>query len=432
MKIRNWGRNLEFEPEKIVVPETTEDVIRIVESAITNKKKIRVIGSGHSFSELIETPEIFIDSSRLQGLLDVNPENRTATFMAGTKISLATRLLHQNGMAFPNQGDIDKQSLAGAFSTGTHGTGIQFASLSKMIQSIEFVDGTGKLQKIDADDDPELIEACRIHLGAFGIITKVTLNCAEAFTLECQSKSLPLEKILQEIETYSSTNRHFEFFWFPYSNIAQLKLSNPVDIPRPRNPVKRFLSDTILENIAFETACQIARIRPSWAPAISRFCGSVNPDSSYAEPAHQVFPTDRKVIFVEMEYSLPIESGVSCFSEIKALIEENKMPVFFPVEFRVAGPDSAWISPMYGRKNAIISLHVFRGFHQKEFFSAAEPIFKKYGGRPHWGKVHNVTKEELSRFYPRWSDFCASRQKFDPEGIFINKKTSSYFDIDGP
>lgn len=428
MKIRNWGRNFYFEPKEILKPKTPDDFKVIIKEAVQDHKKIRVAGSRHSFSELIATSDILIDTGRLTGLVDINRENRTATFMAGTKISEATALLYEHGLAFPNQGDIDKQTLAGAFSTGTHGTGLNYSSLARMIKKVEFIDGMGELRSITSDNNQDLLEACRINFGAFGIATKFTLECVDAFILECRSYNLPLSDVLARAENYWSNNQHFEFFWFPYSDLAQVKISNPVSTTKRRNPIKKFIADTVLENIAFETACRLACITPKLAPSISKFCGWMNPDNCYAEPAHQVFPTDRRVIFVEMEYTLPLESGIACFNEIKDVIARNRIPVFFPIEFRVAGADKAWVSPMYGRDNAIISLHVYRGFHQHDFFSQCEPIFKKYGGRPHWGKVHNLDAKELPKLYPKWSEFCALREEFDPHRVFMNKKIESYFE----
>jgi FAD-linked oxidoreductase len=427
VRISNWSGNVHFEPAMVARPTNTSDVVDIVKSARSDGRKIRVMGSKHSFSPLIESNDILVDMSLMSGMVSLDQENRLATFLAGTPIHVATESLYKNGLSLANQGDIDRQTLAGAFSTGTHGTGLAYASLAGFIQEMEFVDGNGLVHVVNENSSDDLLNACRVNFGTFGISTRFTIKCVDAHLLRNQSRNLALEEILTNIEGFAASNQHFEFFWFPYSNVAQVKTCNPATSPNPRNAVMRFLNEKLLERALFGAFCRTATWFPVTAPAISRFCGAINPATDFTEPSHRVFPSERNVIFTEMEYALPLEFGVSCFREIKNLIEEKRIPVFFPVEFRVAGPDTVWVSPMHGRRNAIISIHVFRQFAMKEIFNGAQVIFKKYGGRPHWGKVHDLTHAELASLYPNWGRFSDVRDSFDPDRIFLNPMLNKYF-----
>lgn len=427
MQIKNWAGNVCFSPTERQTPGSLADVVALVARARAERKNIRVIGAGHSFSPLIVTDDIFIDLKRMSGLVSVDRALRRATFLAGTTIRDATRILATHGLALANQGDINRQSLAGAFSTGTHGTGLAFASLANFLTAVEFVDGTGTVRTVDEQTPNDLLQAAKVALGAFGVLTTVTFQCVDAFILRCGSVSVAVDDCLAMLDDHVMNNRHFEFFWFPYSQLVQMKLSNPVTEENRRGRLGKLFSEKVVERVAFGSMCELARAVPKLAPAISRFCGSLNPDSDFAEPSYEVFPSERDVVFTEMEYAVPLAAGPACFNEIRKQIETEKIPVFFPVEYRIAGADDAWISPMYGRESAIISLHVYKGFRQEEFFGAVEPIFKRHGGRPHWGKLHNITANELRTLYPKWEEFATLRKHFDPDGIFCNRILRKYF-----
>ncbi|MEY4631663.1 MAG: hypothetical protein RIQ81_1783 [Pseudomonadota bacterium] len=427
MKVSNWSGNVRFSPESIVMPTNVEEVVEVVKMARKRGTKIRVAGSRHSFSRLIESQEILVDLSLMSGLIGIEPDKKQADFLAGTPIHVATEKLFEQGLGLGNQGDIDRQTLAGAFSTGTHGTGLGFASLAGFVSEMEFVDGNGTVHVVNEDTPGDRLNACRVNFGTFGITTRFKIQCQDAYLLRQRSENMPVNDVLARVDEFAANNRHFEFFWFPFSSLAQVKTCNPEKIENRRNPMLRFCSEKILERVAFGAFCKTATMVPALAPAISRLCGAINPPSDFAEPSHRVFPSERNVVFTEMEYAVPIERGVECFKEIMNLIERERIPVFFPVEFRVAGVDRAWVSPMHGRKSAIISIHVYRHFAMKQLFAAAEPVFKKFGGRPHWGKVHHMTRQEIETIYPRWNHFEELRQQYDPGRIFLNPMLESYF-----
>ncbi len=424
---KNWGENVAFTPREILRPTSVEEIIAIVAAARQKKTKIRVLGSAHSFSPLVATTETLVSLEKLKGLIEVNRQNNRATLWPGTTIAEMGPLLEPHGLAMANQGDIDSQSLAGALSTGTHGTGLDFASLAAFIHSLEFVDGTGSLQKIDESTPGDLLNAARVAMGTFGILTKVTLNLLPSFIIRDDRKRIKLIDCIGLIPSEIKSNRHFEFFWFPYSAFAQVKRSNFAETKSPRNPLIRFIADDILERAFFGILCEVTRLFQGLSATTSKLCGRLMPTASYSDSSYKVFPSPRHVKFTEMEYAVPIEKGVECFLAIKEFIEREKIKVFFPVEFRVSGPDPSWISSMYRRKSAIISIHVYKRIDEERYFTGAEEIFKKLGGRPHWGKMHKLSKEEIKQMHPRWAEFSAVRRTFDPDDIFLNEMLENYF-----
>lgn len=422
----NWAGNVKFTPRDIVEVSNVNQLQELVRNAAQQQRKVRVVGSAHSFSPLIETNDILV-SLKNGDLISVNSAAREATFDAGICLSHVGPLLQNHGLALRNQGDIDQQTLAGAMSTGTHGTGLEYASLACFITKIELVDGLGDLRIIDLDSPGDLLNAARVAAGTLGVMTKITLACDDSYFLRDQRGRVDLDLCLAEVPRAIQQNKHYEFFWFPYASCVQVKRCNRVASPAPRNRLIQFIADDVLERAFYGAACELAYAAPRLSRLTSRFCGKAMPTSDFSDVSFRVFPSSRHVRFNEMEYAVPLEAGVACFQEIRRFIEREQIQVFFPVEFRVSGPDTAWLSPMYGRPSAIISLHVYRQLDQTRYFAGAEAIFKRFGGRPHWGKVHHMSREELAQLYPRWVEFCQLRKQFDPHGIFLNSMLEKYF-----
>lgn len=423
---QNWAGNVRFEPREIVRPRDVASLQAIIRTARERRETVRVVGAGHSFSPLIESRGVLLDLAGMSGLIRVDADARTATFWAGTPIRAVGPLLAPHGLALSNQGDIDHQTLAGAMSTGTHGTGLAYASLASFMTKAEFVDGTGELRSVDESTPGDLLNAVKVALGAFGVLTQITLRCEPAFLLRDQRRKVSLRECLDDLPRAIRHNRHYEFFWFPYSPYVQIKRCNVATKLARRSPLVRFVADDLLERAAYSLLCRTTARFPRLSVTTSRFCGGVMPDADYTDESFRVYPSSRHVRFTEMEYAVPLASGVACFLDLKDFIERERLQVFFPVEFRVAGPDAAWISPMYGRDSAILSIHVFKGTDQERYFGGAQAIFKRHGGRPHWGKVHDLARTELADLYPKWSEFLAIRAGFDPGGVFLNDMLHRY------
>jgi FAD-linked oxidoreductase len=421
MEICNWGGNVHFKPGRVERPRTIEELAAVIKVAGEQKRKVRAIGSGHSFSPLIKTSDVLIDLGAMTGLIRV--DSSTATFWAGTPVATATELLWHEGLALANQGDINHQTLAGAVSTGTHGTGLAFGSLSSFVRELEFVDGEGRVQVTT----PETLHAAQVSLGAFGIITRVSLQCRPRFLLRDHRHSVTLESALSEFSSWAKQHRHLEFFWFPWSKHVQLKALDEVTEENPRSKLSQIVGDEILERWLFKGVCEVTKMLPALSPTVSRMCGKLMPDSDHADWSWRVYPSSREVRFTEMEYSVPLTAGPECFRAIANMIMKKNIHVFFPLEYRVAASDAAWLSPFHNRTSAIISLHVYKRVDEERYFREAEAIFRDFEGRPHWGKIHTPAPEMAAQSFKRWDDFSQLRRKFDPEGMFLNDLLGAWF-----
>lgn len=417
---RNWSSSVVFRPAEILLPNSEAEVRDIVLRCVAEGKRLRVVGSAHSFTALIETEQVLVSLDNLQGLIQADKEALTAEVWAGTKLKALGEILHKEGMGMENLGDIDVQSIAGALSTGTHGTGVDFGTLATQLLEVTFVAASGEIITCSETLNPEYFQAARISLGALGVITRLKLRLKPAYKLKYASKKQKLREVLDQLDAYKSRNRNFEFYWFPFTDTVQTKEMNLTDEAAKPGGIGQWFNDIFMENGVFWLLSKISRFIPGTSKAVSRISAwGISTGTSVAW-SHQVFATPRYVRFQEMEYNLPQEHFRDALLEIQALIDEKQFRVHFPLECRFVAADDIWISPAYGRKSAYIAVHMYKGMKYKEYFDAIEAVLKKYDGRPHWGKMHNMTAEECAERYPKWQDFQRVRQQLDPKGMFMN------------
>ncbi len=389
---------------------------------------IRVLGAGHSFNALCATDHQTIQLDRLTGLVSVDREQKEATVWAGTRLRDLGPLLARQGLAIENQGDVDTQSLGGALATGTHGTGTRLGCMASQARELTLVTGSGDSLILSRRNDERRFRAVAVSLGALGIVSQVRLKLCPAYRLSEVRRRVPLDECLTNVAAISPRHRHFEFFWFPYSDLALTKTLDlvPVEENQP-NRVRPFLTNLLLENFAFWLTCQAARLRPAWTPAINAFCSRTLDEAEYLGPPHRIFPSPRLVRFHEMEYAVPAERGPDCLRELREFIERRRLPVSFPIEYRYVAEDDLFLSPFFKRASATLSINVFHPNGYREYFAGAEAIFHNHAGRPHWGKKHNAGPAYLRRLYPHWDDFLKIREELDPEGRFLNPHLRGLF-----
>lgn len=388
------------------------------------------MGSGHSFSEIAaplpsgeRTEVTALDLSEWTGITDVAPDRRTVTVRGGTPLHLLNELLDRLGLALPNLGDIDRQTVAGAISTGTHGTGAKLGGLATQVAALELILADGSTLRCSPTENPETFAAARVGLGALGLISTVTLRCVPAFALAAEEHPRQLDEVLAEFERYATENDHFEFYWFPHSTHTLVKRNNRLpdhERPRPLHPVRSWLEYRVLENGLFGLACEIGRRNPRLVRRLSRICGATWSGRSYGDISHRVFVTSRTVRFVESEYAIPRERLPEVIERLRGAVARLRHPVMFPVEVRVAEADDIWLSTAHGRETAYVAIHQYKGMPYREWFDTFEGIVREVGGRPHWGKMHGLGAEELRRSYPRFDDFLRVRDRLDPERVFGN------------
>jgi L-gulonolactone oxidase len=360
----------------------------------------------------------------LRGVLDADRESGLVRVGAGTVLRELNEELARLGLALENMGDIDAQTLAGAISTGTHGTGAGFGNISVRVEGMELVLADGSVRELTAARDPELLRAARIGIGALGAISAVTIRCFPAFTLRRVDSAHRLADVLDRFDEYATRNDYFELFTFPYSDRALVLERNRTDeAPKPKSRTVAFLNDVLLENWALEAMAATGKAMPRAIPALARFAGLAATGTTNRDRSDRIFVNRRSVRFTEMEYAVPRADGPAAVRRVIEWVRANRYPVFFPIEVRMAAGDDADLSAAHERDTAYIAVHQYRGMEWRPYFEAVESIMDDYDGRPHWGKRHFQTAATLAPRYPRWAEFQAARDPLDPRRAFANDYT---------
>jgi L-gulonolactone oxidase len=419
---RNWAGDQSCAPVELVLPRNREELVEAIGAATTAGHKVGVVGSGHSFTEAALTAGTMVDARFLSGVIDADRASGLVRIGSGTVLAELNEELHRLGLAMENLGDIDRQTIAGAISTGTHGTGARLRNISSQVEAMEIVLADGTVRELSAAEDPGLLRAARVGIGALGAISAVTLRCVPAFTLHRVDTPCPREEVLDTFQERADANDHFELFTFPYADSALvLERNRTEEPPSPRGRLAAYLNDIVLENWALEAISAAGKAFPRAIPSLSRLAAWLASGSKATDRSDLIFANERRVRFTEMEYGVPREHGPEAARRVIEWVRANRYPVFFPIEMRVTAADDALLSPSHERDTAYIAVHQYRGMEWRPYFEAVEAIMDCYGGRPHWGKRHFQTAETLAGRYPRWADFQAARNKLDPGRTFTNE-----------
>ena len=417
----NWGRTASCRPAEVEHPASEEDIVAALKRAATGGERVKVPGSGHSFTDIACTGGRMIMLDRYKGVLEVDADAKTVTVEAGVTIWELADELAKHGLAFPNLGDIGYQTISGAISTSTHGTGHALGGLATQVRALRLVLADGNALDLTADSDPETFKAAQVSLGALGVISTVTLQCVPAFTLHAVEGPGKLDEVLESFDEQADSNDHFEFYWFPYTDACLVKSNNRTDAePEPKGRVRAWFEDELVGNTVFGFVCRMMRARPSWIPKLHRLVGKAISRTEYSDRSDRVFTSPRRVRFAEMEYAIPREAAVHAVREVRRVIEEKRFDVAFPIECRVAAPDDIFLSTAHGRPTAYVAVHVFEGMAYEPYFREVEAIMRPLGGRPHWGKLHYQDHRSLREVYPAWGRFASVRARLDPHGRFTN------------
>ncbi len=424
--MKNWAKNLKFKPKKILAPASTEEAQGMIKDHLQNKQTIRMRGSSHSWTGLIETSESFMHLDNMQGLIEVFPEKKLVKARAGTKLFLFGDEAFKHELALPNQGDINHQSIAGALSTGTHGTGITLQSLANQLQALTLVTGKGEILTIDEAKNPDMIKALSVSLGSAGLITEATIKMVPAYKLKVETFSEDMLTSLLKYKKRLEENRHLEMFYFPVGDWSMVKLMNQTkEEVTPHSKLQK-VSDLVLENWVFEGLNILAKstnTHSSLDKVLRRFVDR----KVFVKWSHHAFPTERTVRFMEMEYNLPLEKFEEVLEELKASIKKNHFKTLFPIEIRFVKGDELWLSPAYQRDSVYFAVHTYIKEDYRPYFEEMQRIFKRHGGRPHWGKWHSLGHNDLESVYPKFHDFIKLRSELDPKGLWLNDHLRSLF-----
>jgi L-gulonolactone oxidase len=401
-----------------------QEISEAIARAAVNDRRIRVAGSGHSFSDVALTDGSQLRLEELTGVLDVDRSSGLVHVQGGISIAELSRRLAEHGLAMENLGDIDVQSVAGAISTATHGTGAKLRNISSQVRELTLVLADGSTLRCSPERDLETFRAARVGLGSLGVIAEVTLQCVPAFTLRGVDATAPLAETLESFEELALGNDHFEFFVFPHTGTALTRTNNRTDEePRPRGRASAYANDVLLTNHAFGLICRAGRRFPGRIPQLNRLVTRLAGSSKRIDRSDRIFASPRLVRFTEMEYALPLQRTPEAVRGVMEVIEQRGFAVPFPIEVRTVAADDAFLSTAAGRDSGYVAVHMYEGMEWEPYFRAVEAIMDELGGRPHWGKRHFQTAQTLRGRYPDWDRFQAVRARLDPEGRFGNAWT---------
>jgi FAD-linked oxidoreductase len=414
---RNWSGEQHCAPERIERPASEEAVADAVRRA---PGRVRVSASGHSFTDIACTDETMMRLDALDGVVSVDGE--LVEVEAGITLHRLGKELADRGLAMENQGDIDRQQLAGAISTATHGTGSSFPNLSAQVVALRVVTADGEVRSLSADSDPEAFRAARVGLGALGVITRVTLRCVPLFTIRRLDLPRGLDEVLGSLDELVESNDHFEFYGFPYTGRVMTRESERLDpaAAEPTEPWKRWVGDVVAENAIPSAIFRLGRASPAIIPALNRRIVPLMQPSKVVDHAYRVYASRRTIPFTEMEYGIPRAAAAEAVRRVVDLVERRRLPVSMPYEVRFTKGDDAYLSTAAGRDTCYIAVHQYRGMDFDSYFRGVERIMDDYDGRPHWGKRHFQTAATLAPRYPDWDAFQSVRRRLDPEGVFSN------------
>ena len=419
----NWAGNQTSHPVEVATPRRPDEVSAAILRAGTRGIPVKVVGAGHSFTPIAATDGLQLRLDGLTGITHVDRDRSRVRVLAGTPLHVLNPALHALGLALPNLGDIDRQSLAGAISTGTHGTGIRLQGIAAAVSGLVLALADGSLLECSADLEPRVFQAARVGLGALGVITEVELQCVPAFRLHAKEFSADLHEVLERVQDDVEEHDHVDMHWFPLTDRVLVKHNDRVDDDHRGAPLPRWralLDDELLSNRLFEVTNRAATAAPSIVPRLNAVSARLLGAREYTDDSWRVFVAERKVRFRESEYAVPRTAVADVVMAVRSWLERHRAPLTFPLELRFTGADDIWLSTAYERQNAYIAMHQYHRMDDYGAFAAFEAIVAEHAGRPHWGKLHTLGAEELHELYPRFDDFLEVRHQLDPARRFAN------------
>jgi L-gulonolactone oxidase len=418
----NWAGTARCRPLRARAPRDVGEVRAAVHEARVAGLTVRAVGSGHSFTGAAVAPGMSLGLGRMAGLDDVDTGSAQVRVWAGTKLADLNADLQRHGLALANLGDVDEQTISGAIATGTHGTGALLGGLGTQVVAVEMVTADGEVVTCSREDAPDLLAALVVSLGTLGVTTRITLQAVPAFGLHALERTEPWPDLITGLHEAAERHDHFEFHWFPHTDLAMVKRNDrvPASHLRPLPGWRRYVDDELLANSVFELVNRLATRRPELLPHINRVSAQVWGGRDYVDASHRVFVSPRRVRFVESEYGVPRAAVGQVLTELRSWIDGHDERISFPVEVRFAAADDLWLSPAYGRDTAYVAVHQYHRLPYTRYFAAFERIVAEAGGRPHWGKLHGLDADRLRPLYPRFDDFLRLRDRLDPDRVFAN------------
>jgi len=417
---RNWSGIEHAYPAERLAPRSEDEVAQALKTALA---PVRVVGAGHSFTGLVPTSGALMSLDSLAGIAAW--EGDEAVVWTGTRLGALGPELAKHGRAMPNLPDINKQSLGGAMGTATHGTGVKLGAIHSDVRALRLATPSGDILECDAATNADVFQAAKVSLGALGVVTQVRLATSPNRRLHRRVWIEPFEETLAKAEARWAQHRNFEFYAVPFTGLcANITHDETDEAARVRGPDS---DQGFLE--ALKQLRNLLRFStPLRKAAAKALLGSVEPEEAVDE-GWKLLSTERPVRFNEMEFHLPADQQLAALREVVATIEAKRPDVFFPIELRRIAADDAWLSPFEGGARGSIAIHTYYKDDYAFLFTLIEPILRRHGGRPHWGKLNSLKAPDFAELYPRWNDFLAVRRRLDPDGRMLNPYLKAVFGV---
>jgi len=422
---RNWSGLEQASPAQAITPVSVDEVVAAVAGARDSGTTLKAAGTGHSFTAIASPGSgAQLLPGAMTGILAVDREAMTVTARAGTQLKALNADLERLGLALHNMGDIAEQTLAGAVSTGTHGTGgLLAAGLAAQLAGFTIVTGTGEVLRCSRAENTEVFALGRVGLGALGVLVDVTFMVEPLFALEAVEQPMSWAEFHGSFDAMTAEAHHVDAYWFPHTDRLLTKRNTrlaSLDEIEPLSRTKAWFDDDFLQNTAFGALTAAANLVPGVIPRMNRMSASLLSARTYSDVAHRVFIAERRVVFREMEYAVPRADGLEVLRECRRALEASDLRISFPVELRVAPADDVALSTAYERESFYLAFHTHHAAEHRAYFALLEPILRAAGGRPHWGKIHSQDAASLAERYPRFGEFVALRDRLDPGRVFAN------------
>ena len=427
---RNWSGGQTATPTQVSQPATEAELVEVVTHAAEQGSTVKAVGAGHSFTPVAVTDGVLVNLDHLSGIVNVDRAAMEVTFLAGTRLRDVPALLRPHGLALANQGDVDPQSLAGAVSTGTHGTGAGLTGFAGMVRAMRVITADGTVHNVGPGDP--LFDYGRVAFGSLGVITRITVEVVEAFLLAAVEKAEPLDPVHHDFPTRARAVDHLEYYWFPGTDVAHVKTNTRLPGTAPTNPVPRWkslLDDELVSNLAYEGMCRLMHRLPGTTSAMNRLAAATLAQREYTDTAHAVFVSPRRVRFNEMEYAVPLDDAPEVLAEVHRAIDGSGLSVGFPIEVRCAAADDVPLSTAKDRESCYLAVHRYHRDNYRELFAVVEPVLVAAAGRPHWGKLHTLDHDGLAAVHPDLDAVGAVRAEVDPDGMFRNPMVDRIFGL---
>jgi xylitol oxidase len=402
---RNWADNHSFIAARMHRPQTVDDVRRIVAGAA----KVHAIGVGHSFNGVADTPGDLIDLSAMEPGFQVDPAAMTVTVSAGTAYGELAAYLQARGYALHNMASLPHVTVAGATATGTHGSGDRNGVLSTAVAGLELVLADGDVLRIGRGHDG--FDGMVVGLGAFGVVTKVTLDILPSYTVRQDAfVGLPWQCATQDFDAVSSLAHSFSLLT-KWSGEAVDRVWLKVRIGDPEPGARMAdLGARVAPVPATGADDPSARLNPfgvpgPWSQRMAHFRPDVEPGVLDQIQSEYMVPRDR------------LAQAVTILRAMGSRID----PLLYATEIRTMAADDLWLSPAQGRDS--VGIH-FTWKREPDAVSAItqqiEDLLLPLGARPHWGKLIHADAARLAPLYPRMAAFQELVRRFDPAGKFRN------------